>query len=178
MIRQLFAQVETALLGSVLLDNNDIHTWHLRLGHRNVDDLRTAIKKNLIAGVPTAAAKKNKQKSRSLCDACVRAKSHRHPRRLKRKNKKTSLPQSDLQHSVPALTENSDEDSDEYDESAIFRGFNRTDVPVGRPRDIAQAQPVINTISMLFTDVKGPLTPAGTKGEVYAQSFIEGDTKF
>ena len=31
---------------------------------------------------------------------------------------------------------------------------------------------------MLFTDVKGPLTPAGTEGEIYAQSFIEGDTKF
>ena len=79
---------------------------------------------------------------------------------------------------MPDLTENSDEDSDEYDESAIFRGFNRTDVPVGQPRDVAQAQPISNTISMLFTDVKGPMTPAGTKGEVYAQSFIEGDTKF
>ena len=79
-----------------------------------MDDLRTAIKKNLIAGVPTTAAKKSTQKSRSLCDDCVRAKSHRHPRRIRRKkNKKTSLPQSDLQHSVPALTENSDEDSDE-----------------------------------------------------------------
>ena len=140
--------------------------------------MRKAIKKNLIAGVPSAAAKRSKQ-SRSLCDACVRAKSHRHPRRLRRKkNKKTSLPQSDLQTSVPDLVEDSDEDSDEYDESAIFRGYNRTDVPVGQPRDIAQAQPVSNSISMLFTDVKGPMTPAGTKGEVYAQSFIEGDTKF
>ncbi len=52
------------------------------------------------------------------------------------------------------------------------------DMPVGRPRDIAQAQPVSNTISMFFTNVKGPWTPASTKGEVYAQSFIEGDTKF
>ena len=85
-IRQLFEQVESALLGSVLLDEKEINTWHLRLGHRNEDDLRFAIKKNLIAGVPTAAAKK--QKSRSLCDACVRAKSHRHPRRIKRKKNK------------------------------------------------------------------------------------------
>ena len=79
---------------------------------------------------------------------------------------------------MPDLVKDSDEDSDEYDESAIFRGYNSTDVPVGQPRDIAQAQPVSNYISMLFTDVKGPMTPAGTKGEVYAQSFIEGDTKF
>ena len=51
-------------------------------------------------------------------------------------------------------------------------------MPVGRPRDIAQAQLVSNTISMLFTDVKGPMMPAGTKGEVYTQSFFEGDTRF
>ncbi len=87
----------------------------ISLGYHNEKDLHVAIKKNLIAGVSTAA-KKNKQ---------------------------------------------------------------NTNAPVERPRDIAQAQPVSNTISMLFTDVKGPITPVGTKeGKVYAQSFIEGDTNF
>ena len=40
-IRQLFEQVESALLGSVLLDEKEINTWHLRLGHRNESQSRT-----------------------------------------------------------------------------------------------------------------------------------------
>ena len=52
------------------------------------------------------------------------------------------------------------------------------DVPVGRARDIAKAQPIFSNIPIIFTDLKGPFPTTGTKSEVYAQSFIEGDTKF
>ena len=50
--------------------------------------------------------------------------------------------------------------------------------PVGRLRDLASAQPLLNTIPIMFTDIKGPFKVPGLKGEVYAQSFIEGKTKF
>ena len=51
-------------------------------------------------------------------------------------------------------------------------------MPVGRLRDLASAQPLSNSISVMFTDIKGPFKVPGLKGEVYAQSFIEGKTKF
>ena len=35
-----------------------------------------------------------------------------------------------------------------------------------------------NSISIIFTDLKGPFKTAGLGNETYAQSFIEGDTKF
>ena len=35
-----------------------------------------------------------------------------------------------------------------------------------------------SNIPIIFTDLKGPFPTTGTKSEVYAQSFIEGDTKF
>jgi hypothetical protein len=54
----------------------------------------------------------------------------------------------------------------------------RMDIPVGRPRDIAEAQPTLNNIICIFTDVKGPFKTAGIKGEVYTQSYIEEKTKF
>ena len=51
-------------------------------------------------------------------------------------------------------------------------------IPVGYPRDIAKAQPSSNTISCIFTDLKGPFATAGLKGELYAQSYIEESTKY
>ena len=54
----------------------------------------------------------------------------------------------------------------------------RIDVPVGRACDIAKTQPIYSNISIVFTDLKGPFPTTGTKSEVYAQSFIEGDTKY
>ena len=70
-IRELFAQ-DHSLLASATLDESDEVTWHLRLGHRNLRDLRFAMKNNLVSGVP---ALKSKKRQPSLCDPCVRAKS-------------------------------------------------------------------------------------------------------
>ena len=42
-IRELFAH-DQALLSSATLDESDEATWHLRLGHRNLRDLRFAVK--------------------------------------------------------------------------------------------------------------------------------------
>jgi len=48
---------------------------------------------------------------------------------------------------------------------------------VGRLRDLASAQPLVNTISIMFTDIKGPFKVPGLHGEVYAQSLNRGTNK-
>jgi hypothetical protein len=167
--------MSTALLGSATLDETDPETWHVQLGHRNMQDLQYAVKKNLVSGVPSAVLK-NKKRVHSLCDSCVRAKSTKYVRRKKarknnlRQSAKKSIrqkSQEDVLLDPPEFLDHSDSDS----------GLDSV-VPVGRPRDIAKAQPTSNSISILYTDLKGPFKTAGLKGEVYAQSFIEGDTKF
>ena len=50
-------------------------------------------------------------------------------------------------------------------------------VPVGQACDISKAQPISNTISLIFTDIKRPFKVPGQGGEIYAQSLIEEDTK-
>ncbi len=67
-IRELFA-TDHARLASATLDETDEATWHLRLGHRNLRNLRFAVNNNLISGVP---ALKPKKRQPSLCDPCVR----------------------------------------------------------------------------------------------------------
>jgi hypothetical protein len=55
-----------------------------------------------------------------------------------------------------------------YDDDDDVLDDEHVEVPVGYPRDIAKAQPVTNTITCIFTDLKGPFATAGLKGEVYA----------
>ncbi len=64
------------------------------------------------------------------------------------------------------------------DEHALLTRPYIITVPVAQARDISKAQPISNTISLIFTDIKGPFKVPGLKGEIYAQSFIEEDTKF
>jgi hypothetical protein len=52
-IRELFSK-HHAFLSSAVLDESDESTGHLRIGHRYMRDLRLAIRKNLIVGVPSA----------------------------------------------------------------------------------------------------------------------------
>ena len=66
----------------------------------------------------------------------------------------------------------------DHDEHALLTRPYVITVPVGQSRDIAKAQPITNTISLIFTDIKGPFKVPGLGGEIYAQSFIEADTKF
>ena len=66
----------------------------------------------------------------------------------------------------------------DHDEHALLTRKYHITVPVGQSRDIAKAQPITNTISLMFTDIKGPFKVPGLGGEIYAQSFIEADTKF
>ncbi len=75
-IRQMYETSTTnpsALLGSVSLPDSDPWTWHLRLGHRNFIDIRRALCLNLICGIPFEILT-NKNKVRSICDACARSK--------------------------------------------------------------------------------------------------------
>ena len=78
-IRELFAK-DHALFASATLDETDEATWHFRLGHRNLCDLRFAVNNNLVSYVP---ALKPKRRQSSLCDPCVRAKSTKYVRRKK-----------------------------------------------------------------------------------------------
>jgi len=76
-IRQMYgnsATTPSALLGSVSLPDSDPWTWHLRLGHRNLTDIRRAIRLNLLVGIPFEMLT-NKNKVRAICDACARSKS-------------------------------------------------------------------------------------------------------
>ena len=45
-IRDLFDTL-SAMLGSANLDESEIDTWHIRLGHRNTLDLQEAVRNNL-----------------------------------------------------------------------------------------------------------------------------------
>jgi hypothetical protein len=174
-IREMFSSnMDTALLGSVTLDENNLETWHLRLGHRNIQDLKTAVKKNLISGVP-ASILKSKKRRHSLCDSCVRAKSTKYIRRKKARN--THLQQSN-QSKSSQISHDGEDSYESVDESDGGNEIKLTDVPVGRSRDIAKAQPLTNSIPIMYTDLKGPFPTAGIKGELYAQSFIEGNTKY
>jgi hypothetical protein len=78
-IRELF-NTQKAMLGSATLDESDIETWHIRLGHRNTLDLTEAVRKNLVSGPPVSVVTSNKRK-KSLCDPCVRAKSTKYVKR-------------------------------------------------------------------------------------------------
>ena len=64
-IRELFAH-DQALLSSAMLDESDEATLYLRLGHRNLRDLRFAVKNNLLFGVPVEVLK-SKKRQQSLC---------------------------------------------------------------------------------------------------------------
>jgi hypothetical protein len=84
-IRELFessALSATALLGNAALPDNDPQTWHVRLGHRNLDNIRVAVKKNLISGISREMLR-TKRVGKSICDSCARAKSTRYVRRKK-----------------------------------------------------------------------------------------------
>ena len=52
-IRALF-NTQKAMLGNATLDESDIETWHIRLGHRNTLDLTDAVRKNLVSGPPAS----------------------------------------------------------------------------------------------------------------------------
>ncbi len=58
----------------------------------------------------------------------------------------------------------------------IYQMMN--EIPLGYSRDIARAQPVTNTITCIFTYLKGPFATTGLKGDVYAQSYKEEKTKY
>ena len=68
-IRQLFEQMYTSynLLGMAGLDENDMHTWHLRIENGNIGNLHQAVKNNLITDM-SSSFKKN---GHSLCYSCV-----------------------------------------------------------------------------------------------------------
>ena len=136
------------------------------LGHRNLHDLRFAVNNNLVSGVP---ALKSKKRQPSFCDPCVRAKSTKYVRR--KKARLSNVSQSNVDDSDVPVMYDDDDDDDMLDVDAV-------EVPGGDPRDIAKAQPVTNTITCMFTDLKGPCATAGLKGEVYAQSYIEERTKY
>ena len=149
-IRELF-NTQKAMLGSATLDESDIETWHIRLGHRNTLDLTEAVRKNLVSGPPASVVTSNKRK-KSLCDPCVRAKSTKYVKR--KRLRPSTLRQSNL--NVGNSIEHHDALMDPPD---LIAGDDESDgegvdVPVGRARDIAKAQPIFSNIPIIFTDLK------------------------
>jgi hypothetical protein len=129
-IRDLFA-TQSALLGSVTLPESEIDTWHIRLGHRNTLDLQEAVRKNLLSGPPAVVGKNNKRK-KALCHPCVLSKSTKYVKRKKiRQSHLRQSEQHDALLDPPDLVDGDDESEGE-----------RVDVPIGRARDIAKAQPL------------------------------------
>ena len=79
-IRHMFGSkpyVQTAMLGSASMPDGD--AWHLRLGHRNIRDIRDAFHLNLISGIPLEMS--NTKVENCLCDSCARGKSTKYIRR-------------------------------------------------------------------------------------------------
>ena len=123
-----------------------------------------------------------------ICDSCARGKSTKFIRRAT--VKQTHLHQRGQTLKLGNFSNPRDDelsDGDEFDvesywadhdEHALLTRKYHITVPVGQTRDIARAQPITNTISLMFTDIKGPFKVPGLGGEIYAQSFIEADTKF
>jgi hypothetical protein len=69
----------------------------------------------------------------------------------------------------------SSESDFETDSNAVTATF-RTESRI-TPRDYAIARPILNFISCICTDMKGPFKIPGLQGEIYYQSFIEKETK-
>ena len=72
------------MLGSATLDESEIDTWRIRLGHFNTLDLQEAVRNNLLSGLPAVVGKNNKRK-KALCHPCILSKStknvrHKRPR--------------------------------------------------------------------------------------------------
>ena len=65
----------------------------------------------------------------------------------------------------------SSESDFETDSDAVTATF-RTESRI-TPRDYAIARPILNFISCICTDMKGPFKIPGLQGEIYYQSFIE-----
>ena len=122
---------------------------------------------------------KTKRGTKSICDSCARAKSTRYVRRKKvrqaiaKQSKRDFANVTDIVDDVSCADEYEDGDMDDESQTS-----STTAVTIGRLRDIAKAQPLSNSISIIFTDLKGPFKTAGLGNEIYAQSYIEGDTKF
>ena len=179
----------SAVLGSVSLPDSDPWTWHLHLGHRNLADIRRAIRLNLIVGIPFEILT-HKNKVRCICDACARSKSTKYTGRtmvhqdvVKQRGRGRRLNVTDIEDPESSDLEFVSDDEETPEENngpAVMSSKEHSllTLRVGRLRDLASAQPLVNTISIMFTDIKGPFKVPGLHGEVYAQSFIEGQTKF
>ena len=71
-----------------------------------------------------------------------------------------------------ADSDSNDDQTSEYVPTA--RKVNRQ----GKLRDLAAAKAIHPDIPIMFTDLKGPIKTAGTKGEVHYQAYMASDTKF
>ena len=154
-IREMFessALTATALLGSAALPDKDPQTWHLRLGHRNLDNIRVAVKKNLISGIPREMLR-TKRIGKSICDSCARAKSTRYVRRKKvrqaiiKQSKRNFVNVTDIMDDESSADEYETEDMDEE-----LHTSTTTAVTVGRLRDIARLNLCL-TLFLLFLQI-------------------------
>ena len=127
-IRDLF-DTQKAMLGSATLDESEIDTWHVRLGHRNTLDLQEAVRNNLLSGPPAVVGKNNKRK-KALCHPCVLSKSTKYVRHKRPRH-------SHLSQSAATSSVSNDADPLMDEPDLVDDDGEDVDVPIGRARDIA-----------------------------------------
>jgi hypothetical protein len=102
-----------------------------------------------------------------ICDSCARAKSTRYVRRKKVRQAILKQSKRDFVNVTDIVDDESSADDYEADDvDDELDTSTTTAVTVGRLRDIAKAQPLSNTISIIFTDLKGPFKTAGLGNEI------------
>jgi hypothetical protein len=165
-------QSDSVLLGSAPI-KEDIGLWHKRLAHRGKRAIIKYRNAGRISGISHTV--KLTAADKGICDACARTKSTRHRFMNKSKLKLSKLKpttksdtMSDMKDETTAASD-SECESDEDEEESL---------PVSVGKILNEVKPLRRVIPKICTDIKGPISVAGTNGELYYQGFIEDDTKY
>jgi hypothetical protein len=162
---------ETAMLGSAPI-KEDIQLWHRRLGHRSKRSIILYRNAGRIKGI--SAAVQLTARDQGICEACARTKSTRH--RFKSKQPRRQMKKSKINDTKHSKRKRSDSEVDSGSESDDSKEEN---LAVSVNKIMTEMQPLNKVIPKISTDIKGPISVAGTGGQVYYQGFIEeGTTSF
>ncbi len=147
--------------------------------YRNIRDICDAIRLNLIPFRISEAKIENR-----LCDSCARGKSIKYIRRPAVKQNSLSKRGQILNSVKHKHSYDVDSEHPYYmycvweveDEHALLTTSTVIAIAVSSARAISKAQPLSNTIFLVFTDIKGLFKVSGLDGEIFAQSFMEEET--
>ena len=167
------SQVEDqALLGSAPI-KEDIHLWHKRLGHRSKRAIIKYRNMGRIRGISKHV--KLTKKDQAICDSCARAKSTRHSFKKRKIFQSESSTTKDGQFENDTKRSKTEELIDDHSDS---EDSDSNDDSLSAVQILSESKPLRSTIPKICTDIKGPFSVEGTRGERFYQGFIEEDTKF